>query len=536
MECPTSAGALAKQAALVRLSIFGAGISCETARSGSVKPIHTLEGLPFTFSLPPGDYTFVVTAFLDAQGTKPFAQGCRHPQPVERSPSGWCLDLLLAADMSVADGADGGGCAPLCTSSEICCGSSCCTTLHGTPTCPAGMCLYSSCEPGWGDCKAGNDGCETNLADSANCGQCGRKCKTCTSQTCTGDNTIEFGLPSHWSTSANPATLVVAELDQDPFPPNPDVAIAHNEGVSFFSGTGGATLLFRNTVSFPPGESGGAIVAGKFDTDDKIDIAVRGNTHVFLYQNASTNGTLSMVNSASPGLPAATYATLAAGDFDANGALDLVTTVTPNQLLILPGKGDGTFDSALPPIGVSGEVSAITVARVNDDAWDDLLVALPAEKVVGILFGLGGGGFTPLLKVGLTFSPSALVAVDLDYDGKIDLAVLGTMGHVAAVLNKGNGTYSVNIYPPSGVGVASGLQVADLSRDGNWDLLWVQGGEVSVLFGGPGGTFGSLQHIGGAGLNPLAVAVGNLDPPDERVDVVVTSTTNKVYTLQNTSH
>ncbi len=59
-------------------------------------------------------------------------------------------------------------------------------------TCVAGACSGYKCNPGWGNCSGSwDDGCETDLTSTTNCGKCGNKCGSvdnatvkCTSSKC----------------------------------------------------------------------------------------------------------------------------------------------------------------------------------------------------------------------------------------------------------------------------------------------------------------------------------------------------------------
>ncbi len=51
-----------------------------------------------------------------------------------------------------------------------------CPTTSGTPVCTTGVCKYTSCAPGFGDCD-GTGACATTTTDDvANCGACGKVC------------------------------------------------------------------------------------------------------------------------------------------------------------------------------------------------------------------------------------------------------------------------------------------------------------------------------------------------------------------------
>jgi sugar lactone lactonase YvrE len=53
-----------------------------------------------------------------------------------------------------------------------------CVQDHGTGACASGVCLVSTCDPGFGDCNGDpTDGCEADLSSTAqDCGACGRAC------------------------------------------------------------------------------------------------------------------------------------------------------------------------------------------------------------------------------------------------------------------------------------------------------------------------------------------------------------------------
>jgi hypothetical protein len=62
------------------------------------------------------------------------------------------------------------------------CDRSCSTANSSSASCSAGKCAHA-CEPGFADCvqpasPEADDGCETDLAESATCGSCGNNCST----------------------------------------------------------------------------------------------------------------------------------------------------------------------------------------------------------------------------------------------------------------------------------------------------------------------------------------------------------------------
>jgi hypothetical protein len=52
-----------------------------------------------------------------------------------------------------------------------------CRTTNGTPGCSAGKCATGGCRAGWRDCNGQwQDGCETDVTTSSNCGACRAVC------------------------------------------------------------------------------------------------------------------------------------------------------------------------------------------------------------------------------------------------------------------------------------------------------------------------------------------------------------------------
>ncbi len=116
---------------------------------------------------------------------------------------------------------------------------------------------------------------------------------------------------------------------------------------------------------------------------------------------------------------------LKVADVTGDGNADILFFGEPNELVILPGMGDGTFDAPQTRRVRDGMTlaSGLDVADMNGDKRAD--VVLLAEKAVLIFYQKSGGGldnpkrFTHALE-----NPLALKAVDLDGDGLDDLVLV----------------------------------------------------------------------------------------------------------------
>ena len=344
---------------------------------------------------------------------------------------------------------------------------------------------------------------------------------------------------------------------QPPVPLNQSISSGYSAGPSSdFNGDGKLDLLLvapgtPGAIAILPGNGDGTfqspvtysvpiasyIVLGDFNGDGKPDIAVSGGAsgsgEVSILIN-NGNGTFkSPVNYSISGNVQA----LATADLNGDGKLDLVVSSggTSATISVLLGNGDGTFGS--PNVYTSNLLSVysatITVADFNGDGKPDLAVTNsegPANAVA-IVLGNGDGTFqNPPLLYSAGLLPAGVVSLDVNGDGKPDLAVAGGYGvlsyfSLTTLINRGDGTFPNSItypvlqFPYSAV-------VGDFNGDGHLDIAttsFTQTGGVSVLLGKGDGTF--QAHLDSpTGQSPTAVAVGDFNG-DGKLDLVVAAST-----------
>ncbi|MGA3127889.1 MAG: VCBS repeat-containing protein [Candidatus Korobacteraceae bacterium] len=224
-----------------------------------------------------------------------------------------------------------------------------------------------------------------------------------------------------------------------------------------------------------------AIVAGDFNNDGKVDLAVAdpstGTTSIWL---GNGDGTFTATT--------ATLATgepdnLAVGDFNGDGNLDLaVSNKSLNSVTIWLGNGNGTFTTQKPsqiPFTVpTGGVFGLAAADFNGDGKLDLALtnyfpqnaaANAAPSTVTILFGNGDGTFKtgPTSPAGL--NPFHVTAGDFNHDGKADLAVTNDTGDtVSILLGNGDGTFTASV--PVAAAALGSIAAGDFNGDGWPDL------------------------------------------------------------------
>jgi FG-GAP-like repeat len=189
-----------------------------------------------------------------------------------------------------------------------------------------------------------------------------------------------------------------------------------------------------------------------------------------------------------------------AADLNADGRPD-VAGAGANAVSVMLGNGDGTFRAKTDfPVGM--QTQAVAAGDFNSDAKVDLVVTLNTPQFsLALLTGTGTGTFNAPTFFPNTsgFDSPAIVATDLNGDGKLDLVVVHNIAcftapcraarSITILLGNGNGTFET----PSEIDVGTGpnsMAVLDLNRDGIQDVA-IGGGntELSILLGVGNGTF-----------------------------------------------
>jgi hypothetical protein len=290
-------------------------------------------------------------------------------------------------------------------------------------------------------------------------------------------------------------------------------------------GNGDGTFQVPVTYSVPVAPY---LVLGDFNGDGKPDIAISGDGQVSVLIN-NGNGTFkSPVNYNLSG----NIQAIAAADLNGDGRLDLVVPSggTSATISVLLGNGDGSFGN---PIEYTSNLlsiysTSIAVADLNADGKLDLALTDSdgSANAVGIVLGNGDGTFrSPPLLYSAGLLPAALVSLDVNGDGKPDLAVAGGYGvlsyfSLTTLINQGDGTFpNPKSYPVLQFPYSAAL--ADFNGDGHVDIATTsfQTGEVSVLLGIGDGTF-QAPVDSFTGQSPTAIAAGDFNG-DGIVDLVV---------------
>lgn len=271
-------------------------------------------------------------------------------------------------------------------------------------------------------------------------------------------------------------------------------------------------LSFVVAGDYLAGDRPSDMVAADFNEDGRADLAVAADQGVSIDMRlANANGTLGASQSYSVGWSGWSPIALAAGDFNGDGHLDLVTALGYDvlepgggALSVLMGNGDGSFQS---------------------------------PQIQGMPQPFGNE---------IVLMPRGLAVADCNADGRLDLAVVGRTdettaegsgnfgGFTLVLLNNGNGSFTTSFADRSTGIDANSIAAADMNRDGRTDLTVADSG-MPIFYGNGNGSFGPPTYVDGQDhAYAVTVAVAGFNA-DGRLDLATLyrGLTTGVYTRLN---
>ena len=203
---------------------------------------------------------------------------------------------------------------------------------------------------------------------------------------------------------------------------------------------------------------------------------VLGLSPGFIYSPPGSCGnTAFLTPKTSPGVT--TASTVAYGDFNNDGVLDLAVGPVSQSISIFLGDGKGAF-APIASIAFEGFVRNIVVADLNGDHNLDLIFTSMTiqdksgnyKPGVGIAFGLGDGRFAAPVGNEAGSGAAFVATGDFNGDGKLDIAAVDGGRSLAVLFSKGDGAFDPPLFFDAGQGNANKIAVADFNNDGKPEI------------------------------------------------------------------
>lgn len=262
-----------------------------------------------------------------------------------------------------------------------------------------------------------------------------------------GSGVISFDTRTDIATAKTPKSVAIGDIDGDGFADlilaaQGDKLVAIHRNTS----TGAGTIQFASREDLPAASQLQSVALGDFDGDGKLDISVAGkNTSlVAIYRNTSTVGDISFADK-SQLLAGSSPSAVAVGDLDDDGKPDLaVTDATDDHIRLYKNTSTniGTVSFGDLQVYITGEdPHSVAIGDLTGDGKLDLLVGYDNGTVSNISVfentstGSGVVSFNPTAKNHTSgTTPKSVGIVDLDNDGKVDIVSANSSSNTVSVM------------------------------------------------------------------------------------------------------
>ncbi len=347
-----------------------------------------------------------------------------------------------------------------------------------------------------------------------------------------GNGTGNLAAPLRFLSGSQPIAIATGDFNKDG---KLDVAIVNNSDndVAVVLGNGDGT--FQDIESYISGSNVRSVALGDFNGDGKTDFLVSNSSASAYSVNLFTgNGKGSFTLASTVSLASDVYS-IAAGDFNQDKKLDfVVANETSNQVSVVFGNGNGTFNSSVASYATDSGPDSVAVGDFNHDGYPDIVTANGSANDISVLLNTKTGAFNAAVNYPVGSFPLAVAVTDLNNDGFPDIVVANFgSNNISVLMGKGDGTFAAGVTYNVGNGPVS-IAAAELNGDLYADLIVTNqiDNSISVLLGNGDGTLQAAVNYVIPNSGPVATIAADITA-DGILDLVVAeSNANSVGVLQ----
>lgn len=204
---------------------------------------------------------------------------------------------------------------------------------------------------------------------------------------------------------------------------------------------------------------------------------------------------------------------VASGDFDNDGNLDLVSATSDYQSLkVFYGYGNTTFRANYDYYDAYRK-QCVVVDDFNGDEKLDFAVALYDNNTVSLYLGNSANSFNMTRGFQTGINPYAMVTGDFNNDSNADIAVANYgNSSISILLGRANSTFAATVHYSVGLSPTS-IATGKLNTDNYLDLVVTNFAShtISVLLGNGDGTFKTANTFQAGYNQPRSIAVADMD-------------------------